>query len=107
MSMPFALPFPMPGDDALLTRVLARPGGLASAPSNDQAYLARAVVGLDLMGLVQHAEPLDHPEAAQLYELWLSAHGGEAPACAAWFNLGVARMRGGRSEERRVGKECW
>ena len=94
MTMPFALPFPMPGDDALLTRVLARPGGLGAAPASDQPYLARAVVGLDLLGLVSHAEALEAAEAAPLYELWLSAHGGEMPACAAWFNLGVARMRG-------------
>ena len=93
MTMPFSLPFPMPGDDALLTRVLARPGGLGAAPATDQAYLGRAVVGLDLLGLVGHAEALDPAEAGQLYELWLSAHGGEMPACAAWFNLGVARMR--------------
>ena len=93
MTMPFALPFPMPGDDALLRRVLARPGGLSAAPASDQAYLGRAVVGLDLLGLVSHAEALDATGAAQLYELWLSAHGGEMPACAAWFNLGVARMK--------------
>ena len=33
MTMPFTLPFPMPGDGALLARVLARPGGLAAAPA--------------------------------------------------------------------------
>ena len=94
MTMPFSLPFPMPGDDALLTRVLARPGGLGAAPASDQAYLGRAVVGLDLMQLVGHAEALDPAAAGQLYELWLSAHGSAMAACAAWFNLGVARMRG-------------
>ncbi len=95
MTMPFALPFPMPGDNALLTRVLARPGGLGAAPASDQAYLGRAVVGLDLMGLVVHAEALDPAEAGPLYEIWLSAHGSKAHACAAWFNLGVTRMRAG------------
>ena len=93
MTMPITLPFPMPGDDAMLSRVLARPGGLGAAPASDQAYLGRAVVGLDLMGLVGHAEALDPAAAEQLYGLWLSAHGTEMPACAAWFNLGVARMR--------------
>ena len=93
MTMPITLPFPMPGDDAMLSRVLARPGGLGAAPASDQAYLGRAVVGLDLMGLVGHAEALDPAAAEQLYGLWLSAHGSETPACAAWFNLGVARMR--------------
>ena len=93
MTMPFTLPFPMPDDEAVLTRVLARPGGLAAAPSGEQAYLGRAVVGLDLMGLLRHAEQAG--DGAQLYELWLSAHGAEVQACAAWFNLGVARMRSG------------
>ncbi|MEO8243705.1 MAG: acetylglucosamine transferase [bacterium] len=91
MTMPFALPFPMPGDEEVLTRVLARPGGLSAAPAGDLAFLGRAVVGLDLMGLVRHAEAA--ADGAQVYELWLSAHGGEMAACAAWFNLGVARMR--------------
>ncbi len=56
MTMSFTLPFPMPGDEEVLTRVLARPGGLAAAPAADLPYLGRAVVGLDLMGLVRHAE---------------------------------------------------
>ena len=92
MTMPFTLSFPMPDDEAVLTRVLSRPGGLAAAPAGEQAYLQRAVVGLDLMGLVRHAEGAGEA-GAQLYETWLVAHGNEMPACAAWFNLGVARMR--------------
>ena len=95
MTMPFALSFPMPDDDRMLTRVLSQPGGLAAAPSGDQACLGRAVVGLDLMGLVRHAEAAKDDGGAQLYEIWLSAHGNDLRACAAWFNLGVARMRGG------------
>ncbi len=95
MTMPFTLPFPMPGDEQVLTRALSRPGGIASAPSSDQAYLGRAVVGLDLMGLVRHAEQAQPDEGSQLYEIWLSAHGNGVQACAAWFNLGVARMRRG------------
>jgi predicted O-linked N-acetylglucosamine transferase (SPINDLY family) len=94
MTMPFSLPFPLPGDDELLSRVLARPGGLAAARAADQAYLARAVIGLDLMGLVSRAEGVEPATATQLYELWLTAHGNEMQACAVWFNLGVMRMRG-------------
>jgi len=94
--MPFTLPFPMPDDDRVLTRVLARPGGLAAAPAGEQAYLGRAVVGLGLMDLVRHAETAGEG-AAQVYEIWLTAHGAEGQACAAWFNLGVARMRGGHA----------
>ena len=95
MTMPFALPFPMPGDGALLAQVLSRPGGIAAAGAALQPYLGRAIVGLDLMGLVGQAEALAPAEAVPLYEIWLSAHGAEMPACAAWFNLGVMRMRGG------------
>lgn len=94
MTMPFTLPFPMPGDEGVLTRVLARPGGLGAAPAGEQAYLGRAVVGLGLMDLVRHAETAGD-SGAQVYEIWLTAHGSEVQACAAWFNLGVARMRGG------------
>jgi predicted O-linked N-acetylglucosamine transferase (SPINDLY family) len=96
MTMPFALPFPMPEDERVLTRVLARPGGLAAAPAGEQAYLGRAVVGLGLMDLVRHAERAGD-DGVQVYEIWLSAHGAEAQACAAWFNLGVARMRAGNA----------
>ncbi len=53
------------------------------------------MVGLDLMGLVGQAEALAPAEAAPLYELWLSAHGAGVQSVAAWFNLGVMRMRGG------------
>jgi predicted O-linked N-acetylglucosamine transferase (SPINDLY family) len=95
MSMPFTLPFPMPGDEMMLTRSLARPGGLASLPAADLPYLGRAIVGLGLMDLVRHAEGANTADAMQLYEIWLSAHSGELAACAAWFNLGVARMRSG------------
>lgn len=95
MPMPFSLPFPMPGDGALLAQVLTDPGGLAAAPAALQPYLGRAIVGLDLLGLVSQAEGLAPATAAPLYEVWLSAHGAEVQACAAWFNLGVARMQGG------------
>lgn len=95
MTMPFSLPFPMPGDGAILAQVLAQPGGIAAAPAALQPYLGRAIVGLDLMGLVTQAEAVGPEAAAPLYEIWLSAHGAEMAACAAWFNLGVARMRGG------------
>ena len=95
MSMPFNLPFPMPGDDALLSRVLAQPGGIGAAPAQDQAFLGRAVVGLDLIGIVSQAAALDPQAAGPLYEMWLAVHGSTMPACAAWFNLGVARMQSG------------
>ena len=95
MSMPLTLSFPLPDDDQMLRRTLALPGGLAAAPKGDQACLARAVQGLDLMGLVRHAEGADGTGAVQLYEIWLGAHGNEPQGCAAWFNLGVARMRAG------------
>ena len=93
MTMPFTLPFPMPDDEAMLTRTLAR--GLGLLPPADLPYLGRAIIGLGLMDLVRHAEGAAAPDAMQLYEIWLSAHGGEHAACAAWFNLGVARMRSG------------
>ena len=93
MTMPFKLPFPLPGDGALLSRVLAQPGGIGTAASAEQPYLVRAVVGLDLMGLVGQAEGLEPTAAAQLYEIWLTAHDTELAACAAWFNLGVCRMQ--------------
>ncbi|MEI6097100.1 MAG: tetratricopeptide repeat protein [Alphaproteobacteria bacterium] len=99
MSMPFALPFPMPDDDKVLARALARPGGIATLPQAHLPYLARAIVGLGLMDLVRHAETASLPDAVQLYEIWLTAHAGELTACAAWFNLGVAQMRSGAAAQ--------
>ena len=95
MSMPFTLSFPLPDDDQMLTRVLSQPGGLGALPPGEQAFLARAVHGLNLMGLVRHAEQAEGKGSVQLYEIWLGLHGNEVQACAAWFNLGVARMRAG------------
>ena len=95
MSLPFSLSFPMPDDDRVLSRNLAQPGGLAALPATELPYLGRAIVGLGLMDLVRHAEAASLADAAQLYEIWLSAHGSEHAACGAWFNLGVMRMRRG------------
>lgn len=93
MSMPFLMPFPLPGDDTSLRRAMARPGGLSAIPMGELAYLGRAVAGLDLLGLVRLAEEAAAPDSMALYEFWLGAHGTDASACAAWFNLGVARMK--------------
>lgn len=95
MSMPFLMPFPMPGDDASLRRAMARPGGLSAVPVGELAYLGRAVAGLDLLGLVSLTEQASPQDGIALYEFWLGAHGTEPSACAAWFNLGVARMKAG------------
>ncbi len=95
MSMPFLLPFPLPGDEAAILRAMARPGGLMAVPAGELPYLGRAVAGLDLLGLVRLAETAGDADGAALYEFWLGAHGTEAVACAAWFNLGVARMKAG------------
>lgn len=97
MSMPFLLPFPMPGDEASLLRAMARPGGLTQVPSGELAYLGRAVAGLDLLGLVRLAEGASDSDGLILYEFWLAAHGVEASSCAAWFNLGVLRMKRGEA----------
>lgn len=106
MSMPFLLPFPMPGDEASLLRAMARPGGLTQVPSGELAYLGRAVAGLDLLGVVSLAEGASDTDGLILYEFWLAAHGVEASSCAAWFNLGVLRMKrgdaGGASEAYRT-----
>ena len=51
------------------------------------------------MDLVRHAEGAALADAVQLYEIWLTAHAGELAACAAWFNLGVARMRSGAAAQ--------
>lgn len=93
MSMPFLLPFPLPGDESSLRRAMLRPGGLSAVPVGELAYLGRAVAGLDLLGLVRLAEDAPADDGMALYEFWLGAHGTETPACAAWFNLGVARMK--------------
>ena len=93
MSMPFLLPFPLPGDEASLRRAMQRAGGLSAVPVGELAYLGRAVAGLDLLGVVRLAEEAAPADGMALYEFWLSAHGTEMPACAAWFNLGVARMK--------------
>ncbi len=93
MSMPFLLPFPMPGDEDSLLRAMARPGGLSAVPVGELPYLGRAVAGLDLMGLVRLAELAGDADSIALYEFWLGAHGTEMPACGAWFNLGVGRMK--------------
>lgn len=95
MSMPFLLPFPLPGDEDSLRRAMARPGGLSVVPVGELSYLGRAVAGLDLLGLVRLAEEADEADRTALYEFWLGAHGTEMPACGAWFNLGVGRMKAG------------
>jgi predicted O-linked N-acetylglucosamine transferase (SPINDLY family) len=95
MSMPFLMPFPMPGDEDSLMRAMARPGGLTQVPSGELAYLGRAVAGLDLMGVVRLAEGADATDGLILYEFWLAAHGVQPFSCAAWFNLGVLRMKRG------------
>jgi predicted O-linked N-acetylglucosamine transferase (SPINDLY family) len=92
MSMPFALPFPMPGDEDSLRAAMARPGGLLAVPAAEMAFLGRAVAGLDLLPLVQLAEAAQD-DAAVLYEFWLGVHGTLPQSCAAWFNLGVMRMK--------------
>ena len=92
MTMPFTLPFPMPGDGAILAQVLARKGGIAAAPAALQPYLGRAIVGLDLMGLVAQAEVAAPEAAGPLYEIWLAAHGAEMQACAAWLAGRCRRM---------------
>ena len=94
MSLSFALPFPLPGDEDLIAGILRQSGGLGAVTEADQPQLHRAVIGLDLMQIVQLAEQAT-ADSAGLYQLWLLAHGGETPACGAWFNLGVARMRAG------------
>ena len=95
MTMPFALPFPLPGDEVALARLLAQPGGLAATAAGERAFQARAIAGLDLIGLVRLAEAASPTECQTLYESWLAVQGGGGLACAAWFNLGVARMRTG------------
>ena len=95
MSMPFFLPFPLPGDEASLRQAMARPGGLAQVPTGELAHIGRAVAGLDLLTLVRLAEEATQGDGPLLYEFWLGVHGGEPSACAAWFNLGVARMKAG------------
>ena len=95
MTLPFSLSFPMPDDERMLTRSLARAGGLTALPQAELPYLGRAIVGLGLMDLVRHAEGAALPDAVQIYEIWLTAHGSTHAACGAWFNLGVARMRSG------------
>lgn len=97
MSMPALLPFPMPGDEASLRQAMQRPGGLSAVPVGELAFLGRAVAGLDLIGLVRLAEEATASDSMALYEFWLSAHGEDLAACAAWFNLGVARMKSGNS----------
>lgn len=98
MSMPFLLPFPLPGDTQSLRRAMARPGGLSAVPVHELPYLGRAVAGLDLLGLVRLAEGAAEADGMALYEFWLGAHGTEHAACGAWFNLGVARMKAGSPE---------
>lgn len=95
MTMPFLLPFPLPGDEDSLRRTMQRPGGFSAVPVGDLAYLGRAVAGLDLLGLVRLAETASASDGMALYDFWLGAHGTEPVACAAWFNLGVARMKAG------------
>ena len=96
MSIPFALPFPLPGDEVLIQEQLLAHGGLAGTSPHLTAAMARAVAGLDLLNLVRLAEGARDGNAAGLYELWLQGHGDSPVACAAWFNLGVARMRQGQ-----------
>ena len=94
MTLSFALPFPLPGDEDLIADILRQSGGLGAVTESDQPQLHRAVIGLDLMQIVHLAEQAT-ADSAGLYQLWLLAHGVETPACGAWFNLGVARMRAG------------
>ena len=105
MSMPFFLPFPLPGDEASLRQAMARPGGLAQVPTGELAHIGRAVAGLDLLTLVRLAEEATQGDGPLLYEFWLGVHGGEPSACAAWFNLGVARMKAGEPWQVTIGAD--
>ena len=95
MTMPFALSFALPGDEAEISNYLTQTGGLSATPAGLTSHLARAVGGLDLMALVRLSERAADRDAAMLYDLWLTVQGASPLACAAWFNLGVLRMRGG------------
>lgn len=93
MNMPFVASFPLPGDSSRIATALASPGGIPAVPPAEFPHFLRAVHGLSLMDLVRLAESAAAGDAALLYDLWLSANGTSTPACAAWFNLGVLRMR--------------
>lgn len=95
MSVPFTLAFSLPGDAADVAGFVAQTGGLSATPDTLAAHLARAVGGLDLMGLVALAETAPPGDACRLYDLWLGPNGAQPQACAAWFNLGVLRGRAG------------
>ena len=95
MTVPFTLSFGLPGDRADLAAFLGQNGGLAATPAALGDHLARAVGGLDIMTLVGLAEGAPPDDARQLYDMWLLAKGADPTACAAWFNLGVLRGRGG------------
>lgn len=96
--MPFAPNLPLPGDAELIATVLASDGGIPAVPPSEFPHFLRAVQGLDLMGLVRLAEGAMPGNAALLYDLWLAGNGATPSACAAWFNLGVLRMRQGNSK---------
>lgn len=96
MNIPVRLSFPLPGDAEMLNSALAAPGGLAALDPARLAAMQRAVQGLDLVGLVLAAEKAGAEDAAQLYDFWLTVHGKNPAACAAWFNLGILHMKAGR-----------
>ncbi|MCB6177856.1 tetratricopeptide repeat protein [Rhodobacter sp. Har01] len=93
MNMPFSPSLPLPGDADRVATALAANGGIPAVPPAEFPHFLRAVQGLDLMPLVHLAEAAGPGDAALLYDLWLSANGAAPAACAAWFNLGVLRMR--------------
>lgn len=95
MSIPFTPSLPMPDDDQVVARALARPGGIAGLPAAHLPYLGRAITGMGLLDVVGHAEAAAPADVVRLYEIWLAAHGNDPAACGAWFNLGVVRMQVG------------
>jgi len=93
MNMPFAPNLPLPGDARRIEAALAAAGGIPAVPPAEFPHFLRAVQGLSLMDLVRLAEGAGPGDAALLYDLWLAGNGATPAACAAWFNLGVLRMR--------------
>jgi hypothetical protein len=91
MTLTFALPFPLPGDDALLAAVLRRPGGLASVPRQARALVARAVARLDRAALMQLLDICDPGDGALLQDLWRSKDGGDLGTPDS--ELAIARFR--------------
>jgi len=91
MTLTFALPFPLPRDDALLAAVLRRPGGLASVPRQARALVARAVARLDLAALMQLVDLCEPGDGALLQDLWRAKDGSDFGTPGS--NLAIARFR--------------